>query len=245
MNIDKHNLKCPRDLETYNQGAEISGHYYTYSGNEEKLKNLVLEHGAVVAGVKAAGPFQRYSGGIFSGCGFSFRNDHAVTVVGFGEEGGKKYWLIKNSWGENWGEGGYIRLERGRRMCNIGREYALPRCTRSADPTNAPIEPTNLTSPSDGITTENTDMTTEEAPTTTEVCVDRSRTCPRLAQTSCYMSRVSAACRKSCGLCAGMDPVPSNTCYDMVSSSTCRRYAVYCPFIDRMKERCTKTCGLC
>merc|ERR1719320_76481 len=65
--------------------------------DEETLKKLVHEHGAVVTAVKAEGPFQEYSGGIFVGCPKSDSTDHAVTVVGYGTERGQDYWLIKNS----------------------------------------------------------------------------------------------------------------------------------------------------
>ena len=57
----------------------------------------MAEHGAVITSVAAAGPFQNYGGGIFSGC-TSSSTDHAVTVVGYGSENGEDYWLIKNSW---------------------------------------------------------------------------------------------------------------------------------------------------
>lgn len=38
--------------------------------------------------------------------------DHAVTAVGYGVENGTKYWLMKNSWGDQWGDSGYVKLER-------------------------------------------------------------------------------------------------------------------------------------
>ena len=73
----------------------MSKSYYTYDGNEDLLLKLVAEHGAAVTSVAAAGEFGRYAGGVFSGC-TTDKQDHAVTVVGYGEDNGEKYWLIKN-----------------------------------------------------------------------------------------------------------------------------------------------------
>merc|ERR1719192_2080353 len=91
-------LTCPANLATYNQGAAVTDYYYTYSGDEATLMKLVAEHGAAVTSVNADGPFQDYGGGVFAGCTSSDTN-HAVTVVGYGTEGGQDYWLVKNSWG--------------------------------------------------------------------------------------------------------------------------------------------------
>lgn len=46
--------------------------------------------------------------------------DHAVFVVGYGtDDKGVDYWIVKNSWGVNWGENGYFRMKRGNGTCGI------------------------------------------------------------------------------------------------------------------------------
>ena len=63
------------------KGANITGSYITHEADEELLKKMVYEHGAVVGTVVSSGPFSRYSKGIFAGCTDHTRLDHAITVV--------------------------------------------------------------------------------------------------------------------------------------------------------------------
>ena len=68
--------------------------------------------------------FQSYTGGIFqaSGCVTSAdNNNHAMVIVGYGYDPVTKlnYWKARNSWGDGWGEDGYVRFRRDVNMCNI------------------------------------------------------------------------------------------------------------------------------
>jgi len=58
--------------------------------------------------------------------------NHAVTLVGYGvdKDSGLKYWLIKNSWGTEWGDAGYFKIERDVNMCAIGVCNSYPQDLR-------------------------------------------------------------------------------------------------------------------
>jgi C1A family cysteine protease len=45
--------------------------------------------------------------------------NHAVVVVGWGTADGIPYWIVRNSWGSEWGQSGYILMERGVNRCQI------------------------------------------------------------------------------------------------------------------------------
>jgi cathepsin L len=83
---------------------------------ENKLYSLmeaVANKGPVVVSVDASG-WNSYASGVYDGCSQNATVNHAVVVVGYGTDSdlGKDYWLIRNSWGDGWGESGHIRLQR-------------------------------------------------------------------------------------------------------------------------------------
>lgn len=76
----------------------------------QPLLRTLAEVGPVAVSV-AADDWVSYDSGVFNGnCGNIV--DHAVTLFGYGQEAGEKYWIVKNSWGKDWGENGYIRLKK-------------------------------------------------------------------------------------------------------------------------------------
>ncbi|XP_061711457.1 procathepsin L-like [Cydia pomonella] len=98
-------------------GKEVKIH------NEEELKKLLSNYGPLPVALNAA-DFHHYHKGILEPnlCKGKEIN-HGVVLVGYGEENGKQYWLIKNSWGTVWGENGYVRLRRGVNACKMGTGY--------------------------------------------------------------------------------------------------------------------------
>jgi C1A family cysteine protease len=66
--------------------------------------------------------FHTYSSGIFNDPTCGDQHNHATNVVGYGTVGTTNYWLMRNSWGTDWGEQGYMRLqvyESGNGICGI------------------------------------------------------------------------------------------------------------------------------
>ncbi len=70
--------------------------------------------------------FQFYKSGVLraSHCGTDL--DHGVLLVGYGHDKNDSYWRIKNSWGETWGERGYVRIARGYNTCGILNDASYP-----------------------------------------------------------------------------------------------------------------------
>ncbi len=54
--------------------------------------------------------FQGYTGGILNSAACGTSLDHAITAVGYGNQNGQNYYIVRNSWGASWGDAGYIMI---------------------------------------------------------------------------------------------------------------------------------------
>jgi len=116
----QESVETDRDSDrTCNQGHapmfHLAGHTRLATNDAEELLKAIANDGPVVVSV-AASDWQLYSQGVFGGCllqGSGTEVDHAVVLVAVGSDATHgKYWKIRNSWGHDWGEAGYMRIKR-------------------------------------------------------------------------------------------------------------------------------------
>ena len=100
------------------------GGYYGACNEQEMLMDLV-QNGPVSVSFNVTQDFHHYKSGIYQATGLTDKINpwkpinHVVLIVGYGEENGVKFWIVKNSWGTKWGENGYFRIVRGSDELNI------------------------------------------------------------------------------------------------------------------------------
>lgn len=112
--------------------TRVRGSMILPRGNEAMLRLALALRGPLPVAIDAgARSFHSYKAGVYDdrACKSNLRSlNHAVLLVGYGSESGHDYWLLKNSWGRNWGDNGYIKIARNRRnMCGVATYAVLPR----------------------------------------------------------------------------------------------------------------------
>lgn len=99
--------------------------------NQLALKEAV-SNGPVSVAIEAdTNVFQFYSTGVINDKSCGTNLDHGVLAVGYGEENGHKYWLVKNSWSDSWGDQGYVKIGRSESnndqgICGIAMDPSFP-----------------------------------------------------------------------------------------------------------------------
>ncbi|TYZ57012.1 hypothetical protein PybrP1_003278 [[Pythium] brassicae (nom. inval.)] len=87
---------------------------------EQQMMAEIFARGPIACSVAVTPAFEAYTGGIFDDKTNATDVDHAISVVGWGEDRSTKFWVVRNSWGSYWGEDGWFRVVRG--VNNLGIE---------------------------------------------------------------------------------------------------------------------------
>ncbi|KAB5561363.1 hypothetical protein DKX38_006320 [Salix brachista] len=108
-----------------NKVAARVANFSVVSLDEDQIAANLVKNGPLAVAINAVF-MQTYIGGVSCPYICSRRLDHGVLLVGYGSAGyapvrmkEKPYWIIKNSWGEKWGENGFYKICRGRNVCGV------------------------------------------------------------------------------------------------------------------------------
>jgi KDEL-tailed cysteine endopeptidase len=124
------NQECQKDQ--CSSVVNISNYGDLKPNDELNLKKGVAQQPVSVAIQANKRSFQLYQSGIYSDLDCGTKLDHGVLLIGYGFdfETDTPYWIIKNSWGEEWGENGYIKIQRNvddqRGLCGIAMQPSIP-----------------------------------------------------------------------------------------------------------------------
>lgn len=84
----------------------------------------IHQRGPIACGIAVPDSLEDYTGGIYEDTTGDQNIVHDISVVGYGEENGEKFWTVRNSWGSHWGESGFVRVVRGKNNIAIESDCA-------------------------------------------------------------------------------------------------------------------------
>jgi cathepsin L len=113
------------DMEKTRSPTVLIGGYTSVPQNDLAATMYAVSKGPVIVAVDAS-PWSFYGAGIFGSCRKDATLNHAVVLVGYGMEKENGYWLIRNSWGSDWGMDGYQAQPKLASHQGIILRYGLP-----------------------------------------------------------------------------------------------------------------------
>eukprot|EP00727_Mastigamoeba_balamuthi_P005657 m51a1_g1710 hypothetical protein (553) ;mRNA; f:528338-530243 len=105
------------NAQGYRAAASIADYGRTTSDEAVDMPRALVAHGSLAVALNAK-LLKSYHGGVVRGTAACDKKvNHAVTITGYTSD----HWIVKNSWGSRWGEGGYFRIKRGTNACRIAK----------------------------------------------------------------------------------------------------------------------------
>jgi len=103
----------------FSEDKKFAKSAYTVHSNEDKIMTEIQTNGPVQGAFTVYSDFPNYKSGVYQHTKGSALGGHAIRILGWGVEDGTKYWLVANSWNEDWGDKGYFKILRGSDECGI------------------------------------------------------------------------------------------------------------------------------
>lgn len=116
--------KCVKACEStynvpYKKDKRYGKHVYTVSRHEDQIRSEIYNNGPVEGAFTVYSDLLAYKSGVYTHVEGDALGGHAIKIMGWGVENGKKYWLIANSWNSDWGDNGFFKILRGEDHCGI------------------------------------------------------------------------------------------------------------------------------
>lgn len=106
----------------YHSDKHLFASSYSLSSSVSQIQTEIMTHGPVEAAFTVYADFPSYKSGVYQYTTGQALGGHAVKILGWGVENSRPYWLVANSWNEDWGANGLFKILRGSNECGIEDE---------------------------------------------------------------------------------------------------------------------------
>jgi cathepsin B len=104
---------------SYDEDEHHGDTVYSIRSDQKQIQTEIYTHGPVEAAFTVYADFLLYSSGVYQHTTGSSLGGHAIKILGWGVENSTPYWLIANSWNQDWGDNGFFKILRGKNECGI------------------------------------------------------------------------------------------------------------------------------
>lgn len=104
---------------SYNNDKHFGASSYSVSSDVSQIQAEIMTNGPVEGAFTVYEDFPTYKSGVYQHKSGGELGGHAIKILGWGVENGTPYWLVANSWNEDWGDQGFFKILRGNDECGI------------------------------------------------------------------------------------------------------------------------------
>ena len=134
MKTPKCTAQCDSDSAYKTPYAQDRHHFassYSVAPNVNAIASEILANGPVEAAFTVYEDFLTYKSGVYQHKTGGVDGGHAVKIIGWGTESSTPYWLVANSWNEDWGDKGTFKILRGKNECGIEAQVVAGKYLKS------------------------------------------------------------------------------------------------------------------